>query len=262
MIYAIGDIHGKFDLLKKLYEEIVADIEKHGDEKNKIIFLGDYIDRGNQNVLVLNFLMHLEDKPNLEHVFLKGNHEDIFKEAMLNPNNRWTAGMWVSNGGKAFLAEVGMDLDYFVHTFPWEHYVKWFDSHLDYYHETEDYVFVHGGLDIRETRMNRQENEHLMWARHNDRGWYRSFPKLVVHGHTPGPDPVVDLNRINVDTSWSYSKYPGVLMLTAVALPNRRVKTYHPPETLGHLQAVSAEEEAMGRFEDEFRFIQVQAKYD
>lgn len=222
MIYAIGDIHGKFDLLKALYSAILKDIDSCGDLDNKIIFLGDYIDRGYQNRQVLDFLKNLEDFEGVEHIFLRGNHEDIFTDAMEHPRNQFSVRMWVDNGGMSFLKETGMDFDYFVNTFPWQHYVNWFNRRLEYYHETEDYIFVHGGVDIRKPNMKDQENEAMLWARFTQKDWYRDFPKMVIHGHTPNADPQVDINRVNVDTSWSYGKYPGILNLTAVALPNHR----------------------------------------
>ena len=241
MIYAIGDIHGKFDLLKRLYSAILKDIDASGDADNTIVFLGDYIDRGRQNRQVLDFLKYLEDFDGVEHIFLRGNHEDIFKEAMEKPRVEWARRMWTQNGGQAFLNEVGMDFDYFVNTFAWQPYVNWMKYKLEDYYETEDYVFVHGGLDIRKTNMKDQEGESMRWARHTDKDWYRTFHKLVVHGHTPNADVQVDINRINVDTSWSYSKYPGIVNLTAVALPNRRNDEVSPPRFLkveDHIEAL------------------------
>lgn len=223
MIYAIGDIHGNFDLLKQLYDKILLDIEATGDKENTIVFLGDYIDRGNQNRQVLDFLMFLENSDNIKHVKLRGNHEQIFIDAMENPRHQYFARMWTQNGGQAFLNEVGMDLDYFVHSFHWQSYVRWMKIRLDDYYETSDYVFVHGGLDIRKRNMKDQEPEYLWWARHMDVDYYRTFHKTVIHGHTPGADPLVDINRINVDTSWAYQKY-GHQILTAVCLPNEAGK--------------------------------------
>lgn len=229
MIYAIGDIHGKYDLLKRLYARVLKDIERVGDRDNTIVFLGDYIDRGYQNREVLYFLKNLEDLEGIEHVFLRGNHEEIFKSAMEHPRDPWRVKMWVNNGGQSFLNECEMDFTYFVETFPWPSYVNWMDYKLENYYETEDYIFVHGGVDVRRPTMKDQEKELLYWARFENLNHYENFHKLVVHGHTPHADPVVDKNRINVDTSWSYSKYPGIVNLTAVALPNRRDDGNHPP---------------------------------
>lgn len=229
MIYAIGDIHGKFDLLQALYNSIKLDIEECGDKENTIVFLGDYIDRGRQNCQVLDFIKNLESNDNLKHIFIRGNHEDIFIDAMENPRKQAYVSMWVNNGGREFLEEVGMDFDYFNETFAWHQYVNWMKYRLDDYYETEDYIFVHGGLDIRKPKMKDQEPEYLHWARFTDFNWYKSFHKMVIHGHTPRSDPQVDANRVNVDTSWSYTKYKGISNLTAVALPNRRDDVFKPP---------------------------------
>lgn len=228
MIYAIGDIHGQFDLLKELYSKILKDIVESGEVDNTIVFLGDYIDRGRQNRQVLDFLRTREDIPGLSHVMLWGNHEKMFKYAMENPRMGFFVEMWVDNGGRAFMEEVYCkDFVYFNETFPWWHYTNWMDSHLEYYYETEDYVFVHGGLDIRIKDMAQQDPETLMWSRKTQKDWYRDYPKLVVHGHTPNAEPVVDMNRINVDTSRYYDK-PGLgPQLTAVALHNRRADGEH-----------------------------------
>jgi Calcineurin-like phosphoesterase. len=225
MIYAVGDIHGRFDLLDGLYQKILKDITEKGDKNNVIVFVGDYIDRGHQNVKVLDFMRHLQDvnTPDLviEHIKLRGNHEEIFKYAMKYPFKKSYVSMWTNNGGITFLREVDYDFDYFVNCFPWDIYVNWMDSHLDDYYETEDYVFVHGGLDVRITDMAKQSPEYLQWARHMEKDHYKDYPKMVIHGHTPAADPLVDANRIDVDTSWSYSKYPNTITLTAVALNNR-----------------------------------------
>lgn len=223
MIYAIGDIHGKFTLLKKLYNAILQDIADSGDAENIIIFEGDYIDRGRENVETLAFLMLLEDFPGVSHHYLWGNHEQIFKDALTHRYNQAYVGMWVNNGGDAFLREVGMDFDQFASQYPYDKYLNWFDRRLCYFIETDDYVFVHGGLDIRQPDMRKQDTEHLLWARHMQQDWYKTFPKIVVHGHTPRPEPVVDNNRINVDTS--SSPYPR---LTAVVLPNRKPDDFKP----------------------------------
>lgn len=220
MIYAIGDIHGNFDLLYQLYQIILEDIRKNNNPKNKIVFLGDYIDRGPQNRDVVNFLMDLRDTEFLQHIFLWGNHEEMFIEAMDNQLKGLSVRIWLNSGGDAWLDELGMDWDYFRITFPWHKYSNWFKTHLVYYHETEDYVFVHGGLDIEQPNMSRQDKQWLIWARFMQPNHYAKFPKVVIHGHTPVAEPLVDKNRINVDTSLSRAEH-GHLTLTAVALPNR-----------------------------------------
>lgn len=229
MIYAIGDIHGRFALLKELYTKILSDIDSCADDKNTIVFLGDYIDRGNENVQVLDFIRYLEDTDKIEHIFIRGNHEEIFKNAMEKPRDRFSVGMWIQNGGQQFLEEVGMDFIYFNEVFPWYIYVNWMNRKLVNYHETEDYIFVHGGLDVRKQRMRDQESQLLYWARFTDKDWYASYHKMVIHGHTPNLEPQFDKNRVNVDTSIYQMHGPRVLRLTAVALPNSRNDEKSPP---------------------------------
>ena len=228
MKYAIGDIHGQFSLLQRLYEMILLDIEKCGDEENEIIFLGDYIDRGPEKQKVLDFLKNLQNSKKIQHIYLWGNHEEIFKDAMEHPTSSIYTGMWTENGGQAFMNEFGCkDFHSFNLIFPWYYYVNWFDSHLDYFHETEDYVFVHGGLDVREKNMDKQNKKWLKWARHTNKDHYADYHKLVIHGHTPNPMPIVDKNRINVDTNGWWDEFGGY-GLTAVKLHNRLADG--PPE--------------------------------
>lgn len=223
MIYAIGDIHGQFDLLKRLYDLIIEDISLNGDEDNKIIFLGDYIDRGQQNRKVLDFIVHLQNTTKLEHIFLRGNHEQIFTEAMYYHLSKDKISIWVSNGGLNFMHEVGCyEFKCFHEVFPWGSYIRWFENNLQKYHETEDYIFVHGGLDIRQNDMNKQYLDYVMWARHSQKDWYGLFHKMVIHGHTPNDNAVIDKNRINVDTS-GWNREVNGRKLTAVALQNRLV---------------------------------------
>lgn len=223
MIYAIGDIHGQYDILIRLYDKIIEDIKFKQDDENKIIFLGDYIDRGKQNRKVLDFLVSRQNSREIEHVFLWGNHEQIFIEAMLNPLNQNAVGMWVGNGGLNFMHETGnVEFDYFHQTFPWGPYIRWFAKNLQTYHETGDYIFVHGGLDIRQPDMNKQDLNYVTWARHTQTDWYKTYHKWVIHGHTPNDNAVIDKNRINVDTS-GWRQANNGWKLSAVALHNHLV---------------------------------------
>lgn len=221
MIYAIGDIHGQYKMLKDIYNLIIIDIKENYDKENKIIFLGDYIDRGRENKYVLDFLMTLQDTDELEHIFLFGNHEQIFIDAMEYPMDVGCVNMWLGNGGMNFMTgEKFFEFTQFHAAFPWHHYVNWFKNKLELFHETEDYIFVHGALDVKQPVMELQEKQHLIWGRHTEKDWYKGYPKWVIHGHTPNPEPIIDRNRINVDTSGWHERYGG-RRLTAVALQNR-----------------------------------------
>lgn len=215
MYYAIGDIHGEIELLLDLYEKVVYDIDMRGESDNTIVFLGDYIDRGHGSIKVLDFLISLRDTQSLKHVFIRGNHEYMFLEAIENPLSHSDVGFWVNNGGMAVLREVGMDWDYFRETFPFQQYTRWIREETKFYHETKDYVFVHGGVDVRRDVCS-QMPDYLIWARHMEKNHYRGYKKMVIHGHTSFPEPFIDENRVCVDTSY----HPSKKILTAVILNN------------------------------------------
>lgn len=107
MYYAIGDIHGEITLLKSLYSKILTLIEDTHDQNPVIVFLGDYVDRGEDSKAVLDFLMDLKDTDTLSHVFIKGNHEDLMIQASegLKNNNSWPSRVWLQNGGTKTLQD-------------------------------------------------------------------------------------------------------------------------------------------------------------
>lgn len=221
MIYAFGDIHGEYNLLVELYNKVINDISAKKDQENTIVFLGDYIDRGKGSIKVLDFLMNLKDSDNIKHVFIRGNHEVMFRDAMYNPMDRNSRVLWLDNGGMAFVRESKMDWQYFINNFDWRKYTDWIESSTKIFYESGEYVFVHGGLDIRK-RPDSQFPDYVLWARHTQENFYRTYPKMVIHGHTPNPKPVADINRINVDTSYHSTKK----VLTCVRLPNIKDDTY------------------------------------
>ena len=96
LVYAVGDIHGRFDLLLKAEEAI---LEHLGDNEGLVIFLGDYVDRGPDSSKVVEYLMS-------KTICLKGNHEDLMVSALESGNY----GLWVANGGNATLESYGWDI--------------------------------------------------------------------------------------------------------------------------------------------------------
>jgi len=216
MFYAIGDIHGEFDLLTRLYAQIQKDQERHG-EPSTVVFLGDYIDRGPGSIQVLDWLMNLEDSEQIQHVFVGGNHEWMFIDALENPLSRSDVDFWLRFGGQAVLDEIGMDWDYFRETFPWRKYHTWIKNGTVPYHQDGGYVFCHGGLDIRR-KIYSQTPDTFRWSRHMETDHYRNYEFMVIHGHTPTGSPVVDVNRVSVDTS---EGNPGMKILTCAVLPSQ-----------------------------------------
>lgn len=171
--YAIGDIHGRYDLLQKALEFIHS-----RQDTGKIIFLGDYIDRGPQSKEVVQHLMQ-GPLPGWDYVCLKGNHEDMFWYDMLNQNEPYDKK--VANSMDA--TELGDALD-------------WFAS-LPLYHIVENNIFVHADWD--ETKPPEQQTEaRMLWTRRNE-DFHSYF--YVTHGHTPYRNgPVFFFHRCNLDT--------------------------------------------------------------
>jgi serine/threonine protein phosphatase 1 len=201
-IFAIGDIHGSFDRLQDLMQIIPIDYTK-----DTLVFIGDYIDRGPGSVEVVGYLLELKRRlPGI--VFLKGNHEDML-ERYLDGTDRFT---YLLNGGQN-------TLDSYLNKFdrsgsfpiPSDH-MKFFRS-LRIYYETDAYIFVHAGLRPK-IPLTSQKTEDLLWIR--DKFIYSkyNFGKPVVFGHTPLEKPLVEPNKIGIDTGAVYGN-----ALTCVQLP-------------------------------------------
>lgn len=191
--YAIGDIHGRLDLLEKVVEKISGLV---GEDDFRIITLGDYIDRGPQSREVIEFLM-----AHPEIIALQGNHEDIAVQSIsCNLKPDW----WMGNGGDKTMKSYGQRFmggsyyygaDVYYSYVPDEH-VKWMAS-LPLYYETDKQVFVHAGVYDRDAPLTEQQfdtkaggDKNIQWMLYHpsDHGGWRG--KHVVHGHhqfTDGP---------------------------------------------------------------------------
>lgn len=216
-VYAIGDIHGRMDLLIKLINRIDADTSELPDGTDiTIIFLGDYIDRGMQSKQVVEYLLSgALDRFNT--VFLKGNHE----EALLRFVDDATYGpTWASYGAVETLYSYGfqapaqtpsgttMDGSDFRDAWAslWSKFRSEIpDHHLRFYRQLEaqhvigDYVFVHAGLKPGVALEDQSVND-MLWIRDEFINDSRQFDKVVVHGHTPADRTFRDNRRIGLDT--------------------------------------------------------------
>lgn len=217
-LYAIGDIHGRMDLLSLLIAEIEADAASlPPDLKVRLVFLGDYIDRGLQSRDVLEYFASgaLE---RFDPVFLMGNHE----EAMLRFLNEASYGsQWTRFGGAETLYSYGLappntraslnsheDMararDAWNRT--WNEFrVRLPAHHLDFlqslkpYHVAGDYVFVHAGLRPG-VSLQEQTRRDMLWIRDEFLDDAGAFEHLVIHGHTPEDKVYRDNRRIGLDT--------------------------------------------------------------
>lgn len=224
VIYAVGDVHGRADLLKTLFDKIEADAAASAATP-RIVMLGDYIDRGFQSRQVIDFLM--SDKlSRFETTFLKGNHEAalmrFLEQAEHGPE-------WANYGGRETLVSYGvrpprsltMNEEWvtahraFVECFP--------DSHLHFMRSLElsarfgDYGFVHAGTRPGRAFDDQQEHD-LLWIRDEFLNAGGRDDVVVVHGHTPADDAYSDMRRINVDTGAYFSG-----RLTAVRLETDQI---------------------------------------
>ena len=211
-VYAVGDIHGQLDLLRQLREMIAGDVNVDRRERNVIVYLGDYIDRGPDSRGVVDLLLN-EPLAGFEEVHLKGNHEDYMVQFLDDPG---IGESWYLNGGDTTLAGYGVERavmtagqDRFVaisdrlkRKLPVQHLA--FLRSLAMYHVEGDYVFVHAG--IRPGRpMENQESHDLLWIREDFLSSDADHGCCVVHGHSISPGPEMRANRIGIDTGAYYT---------------------------------------------------------
>jgi serine/threonine protein phosphatase 1 len=207
LLYAVGDIHGRSDLLAALLREIEADAEASEAEKRTLIFLGDYVDRGPDVRGVVEML--IAGLPQgFEAHFLKGNHEVLLLDFLDDPSSLHA---WVLNDGDITMGSYGVEVDalYRARARP-EEWRDAFaaalpDAHLRFFRELElsvargDYLFVHAGIKPG-VPLAAQTEDDLVWIRKPFLDWNDPFEKFVVHGHTPAHEPVTRTNRICIDT--------------------------------------------------------------
>ena len=201
VIYAIGDIHGRSDLL----EDALAQIDAHARGRpGRLIFLGDYIDRGPDSRGVVARLMPLHKSG--QAVCLKGNHEDLMIRALTSPEPL-PMRRWMDAGGLETLASYGGTAGCDPHqVIPREH-IRWMAG-LPLTTTDGQRIFVHAGLAPR-TPFHRQTEEACLWIRERFlRAKAKDFESHIVHGHTPvwegKPDhlrPELLPHRTNLDTA-------------------------------------------------------------
>ena len=204
-LYAIGDIHGRADLLSKMIQLIVEDLTRSPSPKALTVFLGDYIDRGPDSFGVLELLTAGVLPTDV--VTLRGNHElmllDFLSEAT-------TGLIWRQNGGLETLHSYGLDVTDLragqnLVNLANEFRQKLPVAHLAFIHNTTswytfgDYFFSHAGVRPG-VPLEQQRERDLLWIRAEFLNSKAYHGKVVVHGHTPVMEPQVEDNRINIDT--------------------------------------------------------------
>lgn len=195
LTYAIGDVHGRADLL----DALLGRIDAHAASRTRrLVFLGDYVDRGPASAPVLDRVRALQRRETLHVVCLKGNHEDMMLRAA-GGSGEWDA-VWLRNGGDATLSSFGVAR---IADVPAD-MLHWLAARMTTF-EDERRCYVHAGLDPTRDRLDQSDRDRL-WIRDAFLARDHDFGKLVVHGHTPTRDgrPEIRPHRVNVDTGAVY----------------------------------------------------------
>lgn len=184
--YAIGDIHGMCDLLREVLAWIAQDTAGH---PCRVVFLGDYVDRGPSSRQVVAILRK-GPPAGQEWVCLKGNHDDFMARALAGNEN--ARELWMCNGGPATLRSYGGDERALnVHA-------KWLQG-LPYRFEDEHRHYVHGGFSPT-APIAHQDPDTWLWLKMERFETEPVFDKILVHGHVANDCPEVKRGRINLDT--------------------------------------------------------------
>jgi serine/threonine protein phosphatase 1 len=189
LTYAIGDIHGSCGKLRALLDHC----RKHrGTAEYRVVFLGDYIDRGPNSREVVDLLIDTQSQAPDHAICLMGNHEDMLLSAVNDGDHE----LWLANGGATTLASYGVGR---ADAIPLTH-LEWFHS-LPLATADEKRFFVHAG--VRPGVPLKQQREFdLLWIREPFLSDPRDHGLYVVHGHTPIRSGMPELrrNRLNLDT--------------------------------------------------------------
>lgn len=206
-VYAVGDIHGCIEPLRRLHNHIRAHAAEHPAKRNVIVYLGDYVDRGPDSRGVIDVL-RAEAPPGFERVYLKGNHEASLLQFLADEQH---GPQWFAYGGDATLRSYGVEAPRssrdiaglqraqreFAQSLPSEHHD--FFRRLGLTHVEDDYLFVHAGLRPG-VPLAEQDPDDLLWIRDEFLRCDQEFGKIVVHGHSISETPTVRRNRIGIDT--------------------------------------------------------------
>ena len=199
--FVIGDVHGCRDMLEEMLSII-----PWVPEKDNLIFIGDYIDRGNDSKGVIDILIKLiESSPNVH--CLMGNHESLFLDYYYGRNEN----SFLINGGVATLNSYRVNGKICI---PPEH-LSFIESLKDLV-ELDDYYIVHAGL-MPGIEMKKQSIKDKLWVREEFIFSEYDFGKKVIFGHTPFPTPYITSNKIGLDTGAVFGN-----KLTCIELPGEK----------------------------------------
>lgn len=221
--FVVGDVHGCFHTLVKLINQLPME---SGD---KLIFVGDYIDRGPHSKQVVDFVKELTESG--QAIALMGNHEKMCVDANLG-SGHWGQ-TWMMNGGGATIESYDTrseDERAIPPTFDTEARAKWHENlprvskeHVEWMaslpitHEVGDFFICHAGINP-EFSLEEQREDDLLWIRNEFITYAMPLSKRVVFGHTPFKKPQILSNKIGIDTGCVFGHN-----LTAVCLESLEI---------------------------------------
>lgn len=213
----IGDIHGMYDELQRVL------VHARYSESDRLVFIGDYIDRGMQSRKVLDCLLKLKENP--ANVFLRGNHEDMVLKLFQGETGYWYT--WLEHGeGKACARSYGIDPDRFLfrggqyvfsegrremplsekaetvsiitRLFPDEHIQFMKDTAITF--ETEDFFFSHAGIESGVALEDQTlfHDQFLIWGDEGFLADERDYGKTVVFGHYHWQEPFIGVRKVGI----------------------------------------------------------------
>lgn len=186
-LIAIGDIHGEIDKLNNLLGKINPDFS------HTLVFLGDYIDRGKNSVAVVERLLTLKDRTNC--IFLKGNHEQMFLKALKNLSEEDIANCMVNGGAETLIQYMLMKRNNFD---KFKEHINFFKNLKNYY-MTDNFIFVHAGLNPNKQILEQTEDDFL-WIREEFLENKVNVNQKIIFGHTIFNEPLVKDNKIGINT--------------------------------------------------------------
>jgi serine/threonine protein phosphatase 1 len=217
-VYAVGDIHGRADLLARLLARIDDDLQARPTTDSVQVFLGDYIDRGPSSREVIDLLIARRR----QHVatFLKGNHEDYALKFLSDPT---VLSKWKKLGGLDTMLSYGLTPEWradpesvhrvataLARALPDDH--RRFLQGLALSFTCGDYFFAHAGVRPG-VPLQAQFQRDLFWIRDDFLLHEEDFGKIVLHGHSPAREPDIRPNRINIDTgAYATGRLTGLVL--------------------------------------------------
>ena len=215
--YAIGDVHGHFDLLQDAHRLIAADRKRTGDMDAPVIHLGDLVDRGPESAEVVDFLAAGPAPGHAPWCCVKGNHDHMFRLFLADPPERDSRlkreYTWLHPrlGGTTTLASYGIadpetrpeaEIAAEARARVPANHLAYIDQ-MPFYLAAAGVLFVHAGI-RPDVALAEQNPEDLMWIREEFHNFRDQHPHLIVHGHTPIEVATHYGNRVNLDTGAAY----------------------------------------------------------